>query len=51
MSTLQNEILLENIYEDVFSELYDKFAACFETSEIEALAEKITYERFVDLAQ
>mgnify|MGYP001246280905 FL=1 len=51
MSCLQNEIILENIYEEVYSELVDKFAACFDNQEIEALAEKITRERFEDLAQ
>ncbi len=51
MSCLQNETILENIYEEVYSELVDKFAACFDHQEIEALAEKITRERFEDLAQ
>ena len=51
MSCLQNEIILENIYEEVYSELVDKFAALFDNTEIEELAEKITKERFEDLCQ
>ncbi len=52
MSTLQNEILLENIFEEVLEELTAKnFHLLFGQSEINEVAETITRQRFEDLCQ
>ena len=49
MSTLQNEVLLETIYEEVLEELSSKnFHLLFSESEINEMAEKLTLERFWD---
>ena len=49
MSTLQNEVLLETIYEEVLEELSSKnFHLLFSESEINEMAEKVTIERFWD---
>ena len=49
MSTLQNEVLLETIYEEVLEELSSKnFHLLFSESEINEMAEKLTIERFWD---
>ena len=49
MSTLQNEVLLETIYEEVLEELSSKnFHLLFSDSEINEMAEKLTLERFWD---
>ena len=52
MSTLQNEVILENIFEEVLEELSAKnFHLLFSQSEINEVAEKITRERFENLCQ
>ena len=45
MSTLQNEVLLENIFEEVLTEYYHDFNSG-ELSEDDL--QKITYQRFQD---
>ena len=49
ITTLQNEVLLETIYEEVLEELSSKnFHLLLSESEINEMAEKLTIERFWD---
>ena len=51
MSCINNEAILETIYEEVLEELEAKeaFRPLFTQEEIEELAAKIAHERFEDL--
>tara|TARA_B100000029_G_scaffold213003_2_gene211027 strand:- start:478 stop:636 length:159 start_codon:yes stop_codon:yes gene_type:complete len=52
MSCLQNEMILENLFDEVLAELESKnFHLLFTPAEIEDTASKIAHQRFEDLCQ